>query len=99
MDSSLHGGGTAGPGTRTRGRPDGRRGDTLNRRASDTRDAVLRVYYFATPAFFLVDWLWGISVRASFLPSGDLRLVYYGFCAACAVVCHRRPDLTAFVRS
>jgi hypothetical protein len=37
-------------------------------RAADARLALLRFYYLAAPLFFLADTLWGVSVRASFLP-------------------------------
>lgn len=63
----------------------------------DLRLAILRFYYWATPAFFLADALWGVSVRASFLPRWDLRVSYYGFCLACALLCHRRPAITPWI--
>lgn len=53
--------------------------------------AWLRFYYWATPIFFLADAVWGVSVRACFLPRADLRYGYYVFCLLCAAVWHRWP--------
>jgi len=58
---------------------------------------VLRVYYWATPLFVAVDALWGISVRASFLPRMEQRLVYYLFCLCCAWACQAAPGKAPWV--
>jgi len=52
----------------------------------DYRQIVARWYYFATPIFILLDYLWGINVRVSVLDSMPLyKNLYYGFCITCAV--------------
>jgi hypothetical protein len=76
--------------------------DVMSRRpqaalSGDMGARLLRLYYWATPLFFLADSVWGVSVRASFLPSWNLRLGYYGFCLGCAVVCHRWPGSVPWV--
>lgn len=63
----------------------------------EARLVALRVYYWATPLFLLVDALWGISVRASFLPRLEQRLVYYAFCICCAWACQAAPTKAAWV--
>lgn len=69
----------------------------MRERTADLRLAVLRFYYWSTPLFFLADAVWGVSIRASFLPRPDLRIVYYCFCLACALLCHRKPEMTPFI--
>jgi len=65
--------------------------------SGDSGLALLRLYYWATPLFFLADHVWGVSVRASFLPGSGSRLIYYGFCIACAVAIHRWPGSAPWV--
>jgi hypothetical protein len=50
-----------------------------------------------TPLFFLLDWVWGVSVRASFLPRVELRVMYYVFCLVCAAVIQREPGAAPYV--
>lgn len=68
----------------------------MERMTSPARLAWLRFYYWVTPLFFLLDWVWGVSVRASFLP-GELRLAYYVLCLACAAVIQREPEAAPYV--
>jgi hypothetical protein len=71
----------------------GRRSDA----AGEVWLRVLRAYYWATPLFFAADAIWGISVRAAFLPGPGQRLAYYAFCLACAYACQTSPKLAPFV--
>lgn len=57
----------------------------------------LRIYYWVTPLFFVADAVWGMSVRASFLPRLDQRVAYYLFCLACAAVCQWQPTAAPVV--
>ena len=55
---------------------------------------LVRLYYLATPGFFLADWLWGVNIRVAFLdqfPTG--RYAYYGLCCLLGLAAWRRPDL------
>jgi hypothetical protein len=63
----------------------------------EVRLGLLRAYYWATPLFLMVDALWGISVRASFLPKLEQRLVYYAFCLCCAWMCQAAPSKAPWV--
>ena len=52
----------------------------------------LALYYAATIAFLLLDYLLGINVRIAFLePWPMARLVYYGICFACLGLVIWRP--------
>jgi hypothetical protein len=52
----------------------------------DYRHTVARLYYFVTPVFILLDYLWGINVRVAVLDSMPLyKNLYYAFCIICAV--------------
>jgi hypothetical protein len=63
----------------------------------------LRAYYAVTPVFFLLDGIWGISIRASGLdPYPAAKYGYYLFCLACAWVMWKRARWagpTAFMES
>ncbi|MBN1392979.1 MAG: hypothetical protein JW947_09285 [Sedimentisphaerales bacterium] len=59
---------------------------------------VVWLYYLATPAFFLAEFLWGITVRVPyFLAAPALRYLYYALCAACGVGCYFRPKATYII--
>ena len=58
------------------------------------RYRLLRIYYLATPVFFLIDLIFHAPVRAAFLPRPEQRWAYYAFCLACGVVARARPALT-----
>jgi hypothetical protein len=64
---------------------------------SGWRLAGLRLYYWITPLFVVLDWVWGVSVRAAFLPRFEHRLAYYVLCLLCAVVCQREPGAAPYV--
>jgi hypothetical protein len=66
------------------------------------RYRLLRLYYLATPLFFLLDLVFQAPLRAAFLPRPEQRWAYYLFCLACGVAARARPVLTrpiAFVES
>jgi cellulose synthase/poly-beta-1,6-N-acetylglucosamine synthase-like glycosyltransferase len=64
---------------------------------------IVWLYYLATPAFFLAEFLWGITFRVPyFLTAPASRYLYYALCTACGVGCYFRPKVTyliAFVES
>lgn len=55
---------------------------------------LLRLYYLATPVFFLVDVVFHAPVRAAFLPGPGQRGAYYAFCLACGLLAWGRPHWT-----
>jgi hypothetical protein len=56
---------------------------------------IVRLYYIATPAFFLADVLWGFDFRVPyFLVVPVWRYLYYLLCAACGVGCLLFPKAT-----
>ena len=58
----------------------------------------VRLYYFATPVFLLMEVLGGISFRVPyFLVTPALRYLYYAFCAACGAGCYFRPRATYII--
>jgi len=63
-----------------------------------TRYSIPRLYYFVTPAFILLDYVWGINVRAAVLDEMPLyKNLYYGLCILCGVIVFVRPRLSALV--
>ena len=53
------------------------------------------IYYTATPAFLIIELLWGISFRVPFFITSPLvRWVYYGLCLSCGGACFFRPRFT-----
>ena len=59
----------------------------------------LQLYYLAaTPAFFVADRFFGVSVRAAFLDGWPAaRYGYYAVCFACGLWTWRAPALTAII--
>ena len=54
--------------------------------ATRGRYSIPSIYYYATPVFVLLDYGWGISIRAAVLDSMPLyKNLYYGFCVLCGV--------------
>lgn len=52
----------------------------------DIRHTIVKLYYYITPAFILLDYLGGINVRVAVLDSMPLyKNLYYGFCILCAL--------------
>ena len=60
-------------------------------------EAMLRLWYFATPIFALLDWGLGFTARVAAIESGLGRFFYYVACVACAVVVARWPRLSSWV--
>ena len=58
------------------------------------RYRLLRLYYLATPVFFLLDVVLHAPVRAAFLPDPAQRWAYYGFCLGCGLLTWARPHWT-----
>jgi len=62
------------------------------------RFSISSLYYYMTPAFILLDYLWGINVRVAVLDGMPLyKNLYYGFCILCGVVVCILPWLSAAV--
>lgn len=62
------------------------------------RLSISSVYYFITPAFIVLDYVWGINVRVAVLDGMPLyKNLYYGFCILCGVVVYILPWLSAGV--
>lgn len=54
---------------------------------TDYRNSIARWYFYITPLFILLDYLWGISIRVVALDSvPQYKGFYYGFCVFCGVV-------------
>ncbi|MBN2130353.1 MAG: hypothetical protein JW741_12695 [Sedimentisphaerales bacterium] len=63
-----------------------------------TRYSIPRLYYFVTPAFILLDYVWGINVRVAVLDEMPLyKSLYYGLCILCGVIVFFRPGFSAVV--
>ena len=57
-----------------------------------------KLYYTVTPLFILLDYLWGINVRAVVLDSVPMyKGLYYGFCILCGVVIYIIPKFSPVV--
>ncbi len=62
------------------------------------RYRIPRLYYFWTPAFILLDYIWGINVRVAVLDEMPLyKNLYYGLCILCGVMVYFRPRSAALV--
>jgi hypothetical protein len=62
------------------------------------RNVIARYYYYATPAFILLDYLFGLNVRAAVLDDMPLyKYIYYGFCIMCGVGVFVFPRMTPIV--
>jgi hypothetical protein len=62
------------------------------------RHVALRFYYYVTPLFILLDYFFGINVRAAILDTMPLyKNLYYGFCIMCGVGVFVFPRLTPVV--
>ncbi len=58
----------------------------------------LLLYYAATVAFLMLDFVAGINVRLSFLePYPEARLAYYGICFFCLGMMLWRPSWTELI--
>jgi hypothetical protein len=62
------------------------------------RQTIPQFYYYITPLFILLDYIWGISIRVSVLDSMPMyKNLYYGFCILCGVLVYAVPRLTPAV--
>ncbi len=62
------------------------------------RHVVPRFYYYVTPLFILLDYFFGINIRAAILDDMPLyKNIYYGFCIMCGVGVFVFPRLTPVV--
>ncbi len=62
------------------------------------RYSIPRLYYIVTPAFILLDYWGGISVRVAVLDNMPLyKNLYYGFCLLCGVAVYLLPQWSAVV--
>lgn len=60
--------------------------------AAPRRRGIELYYLAATPVFFLLDKVWGVSVRAAFLDGWPAaRYAYYGVCFGCGVWALKAP--------
>ena len=59
---------------------------------------LISAYYIATPVFFVIELLWGISFRVPFfLTEPIVRYGYYAICLICGIVCYFRPKTTPVI--
>ncbi len=59
---------------------------------------VLLSYYGATLIFLLIDVVFGLSIRISFLDANyALKMAYYAFCIACFLMMVWKPKLTVLI--
>jgi len=62
------------------------------------RNVIARYYYYATPAFILLDYFFGLNIRAAVLDDMPLyKNIYYGFCIMCGVGVFVFPRMTPIV--
>jgi hypothetical protein len=62
------------------------------------RYSIPRLYYLVTPAFILLDYFGGISVRVAVLDGMPVyKNLYYGFCVLCGVAVYFLPEYAAIV--
>jgi len=63
-----------------------------------SRHFIARWYYYITPLFILLDYIWGVNVRVNVLDSTPLyKNLYYGFCILCGVGMYIAPRYSAVV--
>jgi hypothetical protein len=57
-----------------------------------------KLYYTITPAFILLDYIWGINVRVAILDNAPLyKGLYYGFCIICGIIIYLVPRSSSFI--
>lgn len=60
--------------------------------------SIARWYYYLTPLFILLDYVWGVNGRVTVLDSTPLyKNLYYGFCILCGVGMYIVPQCSAVV--
>lgn len=64
----------------------------------DPRNSVARLYFYITPLFILLDFIFGINVRVSALETmPTYKNLYYGFCILCGICMYIIPRYSAIV--
>jgi hypothetical protein len=64
----------------------------------EARQTIPKWYYYITPLFILLDYIWGISIRVSVFDSmPQYKKLYYGFCILCGIFIYAAPKLTPVV--
>lgn len=62
------------------------------------RNSIARWYFYITPLFILLDYVWGVNVRVSALESmPPYKNLYYGFCVLCGICMYIIPRYSAVV--
>ncbi|MHC4337214.1 MAG: hypothetical protein ACYSTG_04590 [Planctomycetota bacterium] len=62
------------------------------------RHSIARGYYYFTPVFILLDYVWGVNVRVTALDSRTMyKGLYYGFCIVCGAGMYIGPQYSAVV--
>ncbi len=62
-----------------------------------SRNRLLTSYYLATPAFWLLDLLAHVPIRAAGLEQPGWRIAYYLFAFGCGLLCRWRPRVSPVV--
>ena len=64
----------------------------------DFRNSAARWYFYITPLFILIDYIFGLNVRVSALDSTPTyKNLYYGFCILCGICMYIIPRYSAVV--
>ena len=62
------------------------------------RNSAVRLYFYITPLFILLDFIFGINVRVSALETmPTYKNLYYGFCILCGICMYIIPRYSAIV--
>lgn len=60
--------------------------------------SITGLYYYITPLFILLDYLFGINIRVTVLDSmPQYKFMYYGFCIVCGIGMYVLPRCTPIV--
>jgi len=57
----------------------------------------LKLYYYITPLFLLIDLLWEQVFRVAGFNDPIYRYYYYGVCTFCALVCYLKPRFLTLI--
>jgi hypothetical protein len=64
----------------------------------DFKNSFAKWYFYITPLFILLDYIFGINVRVSALETMPLyKNLYYGFCILCGICMYIIPRYSAVV--
>ena len=64
----------------------------------DFKNSFARWYFYITPLFILLDYIYGINVRVSALETmPTYKNLYYGFCILCGICMYIIPRYSAIV--